>query len=424
MIDPQTHSHRLLRLGSLLFSLTAFAIAANAVPPLVTSFARGYSIPFERFGYVFFAQYIFFASASMLIAFLTRGRNGVSILITALTVSSLLFLSAPILNSFAAVLLWIIPLGFCGGLIETQATILLGREDGRQSGRYVALSQAFFCLGAVVAPQIVSVLLSHDVDWQSGFYIFSSFIGVVAVGAILILPRAYKSKKHKEKNYVARDRSEVVSVGRDRGMVLYLFAAAMLLYVVVEGTLVAWLPAFFETRFGLTPASAARTLSLFWLGLLVGRLAMFFFPKRAGNRALLLTSSIAGTICFTFPAFADRVGVVGVFLFISALLLGPVWPLIVTMVRLNFASEGAVAFVVAFGAFGVAVGPFLSSRFIALYGIDDLFLFILLCGCAFSALLVFISIKTAGKIAHWFPWISGHPDRPKTGRMVNKRPKR
>jgi fucose permease len=377
----------------MLLALAAFAVAANAVPPLLTTLAREYGIPLERFGSAFFLQYALFAVASALIAAVTKGRFGEAILVGSLAATSGLFFLGPLLGSFTAMLIWFVPLGLAGGFIETQATILLGREEAEHSSRLVSLSQAFYCAGAIVAPQIVGLLLARETAWELGFLVFALLIGAVAGGAAFaLLPRrrtapaaaaaplpvaaAVPPPGATATSVPARGAAAPARGGAGSRLVLAAFAAAMFFYVVAEGTLVAWVPAFFEVAHSLTPAAAALGLSVFWAGVLAGRVAVFFLPERFGLWPALLVATAAGTASLVLLSFVDRPSLVFVLVFVSGLLLGPVWPVLVSTGRSTLGSESAVAVIVGAGAVGVAGGPFAASRVIAVFGMERLFFFV------------------------------------------------
>ena len=369
--------------AAILLSLTAFAIAANALPPLVTTLSDEFSVPIERFGYAFFAQYFAFAVAATMIATVTRGRFGRSILVASLVGSSLLFLAAPLLTSFYLVVVWFVPLGIAGGFTETQATILAGRIDGNQSSRILSLSQAFYCLGAIIAPQIVSYLLDNKVEWQVSFTIFAGLVGAVGLFTLVIflLPGAERSPQDPRGN---------APKSRWYGGVFPAFALAMFIYVVAEGVVATWLAAYFELRFVQTAAFAARVLSVFWIGVLGGRIVVFALPKRLSLWPALLTSSIVATISFAACAISATPTQAIVSIFVAGLFLGPLWPVLASVARIVTGSERAVAGVVTFGGLGVAVGPFLGSRFIVLFGIGRLFVFVLV--CSFLLLIIVYTI--------------------------------
>ena len=396
-----------IRIPIILLALTAFAIGANATPPLVTTLGRAFGTPFERFGFAFFAQYLAFAIASTLIAIGGKGRFGVGLLAASLGATSLLFLTVPVLTDFRILLIWFIPVGLAGGFTETHATIVLGRADG-DSSRLVSLSQAFFCGGAIIAPQIVSAMLSNGVAWQKSFFLFAGLIGFVAALLSIVawwdkqvdprVPRSATSETasgnavsndvdYGDADSGNADSERTTAHGpqkpgtRDalKMPVLIAFTFAMFFYVVGEGAIVAWIATFFEVRFSLQPEMAAQTLSAFWFGVFLGRLIVTFVPKRFGLWPALLLSTLAGTTALIVTVAAGSLEAKLASVVVAGILLGPVWPVLVSTGRILLRSERAVAIIVTGGAIGVAVGPFAASRFMVVFGIGRLFVFVLAC---------------------------------------------
>ena len=380
----KTHN---VRTAAILLSLTGFAIAGNALPPLVTTLSDELAVPIEHFGYAFFAQFLAFAVASTFIATVTRGRYGRLILVLSLAVSSLLFTAAPLLRSFALLVAWFVPLGVAGGFTETQATLLIGRIDGDGSSRVLSLSQAFFCLGAIVAPQVVSLLLKNGIEWRSAFFVFAGLVGAVAIFALIAFLLPSETEPALQSKHTSANR-------RWYGGAFPAFAIAMFLYVVAEGVIATWLPTFYEFRFDSTPAIAAGVLSLFWIGVLSGRILVFVLPRRLSLWPALLTSAIAGSISYAVCAVAKTPNIALISIFVAGVLVGPFWPVLASVARIVTVSERAVAGVVTSGALGVAIGPFLGSRFIALFGIERLFLFVFGCSIVVGAIITVLFARS------------------------------
>jgi fucose permease len=118
-----------------------------------------------------------------------------------------------------------------------------------------------------------------------------------------------------------------------------------MLYSGVEASIGSWMP-LFAARYGVGPVAAAQwIISLFWLGLIAGRLGLAAFVTPARERLILRCSLACSAGCLTlvlaFPtSFAVSLG--------SALMgvcLGPIFPLILAAAiehRLQARSMGVV----------------------------------------------------------------------------------
>ena len=136
-------------------------------------------------------------------------------------------------------------------------------------------------------------------------------------------------------------------------------------------------------------------MSAFWFGVLAGRIIVTVIPKRFSLWNALLTSSTAGTIALAVSTLATSFEAKLISVVVAGVMLGPVWPVLVSTGRTALNSERAVAVIVTGGAVGVAVGPFAASRFMVVFGIDRLFGFVL--ACSFLVTLILYGIKVMAK---------------------------
>ena len=84
---------------------------------------------------------------------------------------------------------------------------------------------------------------------------------------------------------------------------------AFLVYGGIEASIGAWVPVF-ATRYTAGPLAAAQwILSLFWFGLIVGRLFMAHFTSPSFEKTLLRTAIVASALCLLWflaaPSFAQ-----------------------------------------------------------------------------------------------------------------------
>lgn len=105
-----------------------------------------------------------------------------------------------------------------------------------------------------------------------------------------------------------------------------------------EWSIAGWLPLFLSKRLGISPASSLLMLTLYWLALLVGRVAALAALPRLSHSKLLAASVLAALFgCTILVLTNNRFGAVTAILFIGAGF-APVYPLAVELIGGRFPS--------------------------------------------------------------------------------------
>ena len=115
-----------IQLFSLFFTLSAFAISANAVPPLISTLAEGFGVGASNFGFFITLQFVFFSLASFVGGWVKeRLRLTNWHLVTAglILIVAAFFAGTVLLRSALSLVLWVVPLGLAGGAVETFSSI-------------------------------------------------------------------------------------------------------------------------------------------------------------------------------------------------------------------------------------------------------------------------------------------------------------
>lgn len=347
-----------LTLLSLFITLAAFAISANAVPPLISTLSGSMGVPASSFGFFITLQFVAFAFASFVGgAIKERLRLSNYHLVSAglVIISAAFFVGAVTLRSTAALIIWVIPLGLAGGAVETFSSIQISRLSKASSSKNLCLSQVFYSIGAFAAPQLVYVIFGAGLDWKSAFVIFGLFTTAVCV--------VFLAYSHRRGRFGHRETPPAPSLPavHARGPIFYLLLFLMLATVILESLSASWLSYVFELRYALTPRNASFVLVLFWAGMMVGRLAILLLPTRWTLWPTLIVSAVAlfaaaaslATLHSPQAQYAS-VALLGVFL-------GPMWPVIVMTSNSTFQSEKLTAVLIGMGAVGFAFGPLLGS---------------------------------------------------------------
>jgi len=384
-----------LGLRAVFLVLTAFAISGNTVPPLVTTIAEEFDSGVTVFGYVFSLQYLAFAAAAWTGGWL-GGRFGLSIrslVIAGLFAMGVLLLGGAILWSSLLFAIWAVPLGYAGGLTETFSAVMITRLAGSRSSKMMNLSQVFFCLGAIFAPQLVAVFLRWQLPKHAVFICLGLIILVIGVIFVIFTEPTVKPAgnitgpaRSGGGNPTDPPRREIPLLSDTS---FYLLAGALLFYVAVECSFVCWIATFFEKHLGVSKVAAASRLRDFWIGLIVGRTCTLFLPQRwtlwpaagCGVIGLLIACAL---LSFPWPATVAT-GLV----FLAGVGAGPFWPVTIVLSQHLRNSARFTAAVIGVGAIGAALGPLISGWVIGEFGFGAMFLVMTAeCAVVISAFLL------------------------------------
>jgi fucose permease len=219
-----------------------------------------------------------------------------------------------------------------------------------------------FAVGAIVGPFAVGLLLQSGLDWAvvyRGMAVI--FVALAAMTGLAALPPV------QAKAADPGERRERLSAHP----AYWLSFFALFLYLGVELGVSNWVAEYFVVVFAYSPEASAMLVSLFWLGVLVGRFGVPLLYKGARPDAALIglsalaTASIALLLLLGYaPASALAADVGRGLLFLAGLGCSIYYPTVMTLVGGCFPQAQSQA--VGFASF---VFPFLMSSIAQNWGI-------------------------------------------------------
>ena len=357
MSELHKHPESKLPIFGSVLALIAFATSAGLLPPLITTIADELVVNYASFGYIIMFQFFSFFVAVIIGGWICERHNVNSriFILVGLLIVGLTLLVGSTLTRVAWFAVWAIPLGFGQGLVEAFASISVAHNEKPKSSKLQNLAQVFKCIGVISASPIVAVLLYLGISWQNTFILFGLFIlSILCVFFFL-------TRQVTEDTVYSAQKANTLSTPLRKDSLLFLLAGVLLIYVTCETVIACWVSVYFEKRLSIPVHSAALRLSIYWIGVVVGRLAIVFVPRRFTVWPAMFTGILiifAGAVLASAtlsPLWAT------VFVFLSGVGSGPLWPITVAICHSARQRPKFTSYVIAAGAFGVVVGSGLGS---------------------------------------------------------------
>lgn len=274
--------------------------------------------------------------------------------------------------SYSGNIFWLcifaIPLGFGAGAIDTALNNYVALY---YKATHMNFLHCFYGVGVSLSPYLMSIALSSQTNWRFG-YRFAFFIqGTIAFITILSLPlwgKIHKmrqqatlitsvddtdTKEHQPRTLSLRQMSKVSSI---RSVWLIFMA-----YCGIEFTCGTWGSTFLVNSKGMAVENAAKMITLFYVGLALGRfIAGIFANKLTSWKLLYVGFSILClaivTLTLPLPTF-----IAGFALFLAGFGCGPIFPNLIHLTPKNFGrdiSQSVMGSQMAASYVGTMVMPF------------------------------------------------------------------
>lgn len=273
------------------------------------------------------------------------------IFLAAILVTGAALVSVDVEMGFSRALVHIALVGFGGGVYDTLLNAVTVERYRDTSSRPLSLLHAGASVGAVLAPPVIGWLTeTHDWSWSfratgASYLVFALWVAAVPLGA----PQAHAARSD------GVPRKGVLSPA-----ILALCCVAFA-YVGVEGAITLFAVPYAVDGVGLSADRGRNAISVFWLGLLVGRVALGVYRGGVGPR--LLSMMGGASVVTILVGVATGLHLIELWVFASGLALGGVFPLMVALAgrAAPHAPGTASGTVMGFGALGGFVVPWLAG---------------------------------------------------------------
>jgi fucose permease len=283
--------------------------------------------------------------------------------------------------------------GFGNGIEDSGWNAYVGNM--KNANELLGLLHGAYGLGATIAPLVAtSMITKANLPWWNFFYLM---IGL-CVSQLVVLVTAfwgstgatYRQRLNYEESTgsTAEVKKRITTRQVLKGPIPWIVAVFLFGYVGAEVSLGGWIVTFMLRVRDAEPFLAGLTVTLFWLGLTLGRVILGFVTGRIGEKlaitGYLILAIVLEILYWLVPNFIAAV----VFVTLMGFFLGPLFPAAVVVAMKLLPAEhhvSAIGFAAALGGGGAAVFPYAVGAIAQEHGVAVLQPFVL-------GILVFIGI--------------------------------
>ncbi|HAJ95768.1 MAG TPA: hypothetical protein DCP02_06000, partial [Actinobacteria bacterium] len=290
-------------------SLFLFSFFMMLISPILLDISKYFDVSPEKINLIITFFIIGQGTGILALMFLNKKFNKHNIIIwthiliiitlTGLTLAtSLIFFH--ILYFFSGCLFGII-------FMNANLSMLEGRVKNKDS--IINLGHGFFAVGALASPFFAFGLVSKQMNWKLLYLV------VIGLTLISLISYLFINKKNQVSLLTEKKSIPLKEIFRDKKRNIYMVLTAILMvfYIMSEVTISSWAPTFFRVEKLFDLYSASLILSVFWIGILIGRLTISILSYKFKASILLIVLSvisIIGLILAIFPT-AQKINFIG-----------------------------------------------------------------------------------------------------------------
>lgn len=210
----------------------------------------------------------------------------------------------------------IFSIGMGLGTFELSGSNIITVYYPEKKGRYLNILTAIAGIGAIFSPVIVSGLFRVGFSWRMVYYLGLVVLIPVTVYFLLIKnPSPYGTGQTEDPADEKTGRGIPVSFCRYDFLLMYL---VNFLYMAAEMGIATWIVEFYMKEGMYSSAEGTKFLSLFYIGITLGRIVGSVFVDRLGRLNSVLLSSAGACLCILMgisgsPALGVCVAASGIF---------------------------------------------------------------------------------------------------------------
>lgn len=318
----------------------------------------------------------------------TGGVTAVSVLITAASLFGFSYA-----KDFIFLILLAIPLGLGAGSIDAALNNYVALH---YKASHMSFLHCCWGVGATVSPLIMSYFLRQNGNWRGGFHTISLIQFALAAFLLVTLP-LWNRVPHAASQKAAEEAMQIDNRIAIKKQGALLAVLSFFFYCAGETTTGLWAATYFVSVRGVAPSVAASWGSLFFFGIMGGRLitgllAIKVREKKLVNAGILIAAVGALVLALPLPGAFSLAG-----LMLYGLGLAPVFPNLIHITPKRFGaaySQAIIGLQMAAAYVGSTLMPPLVGWAGQRFGFGGLPIYLFACLLALYATIVFCNRKT------------------------------
>lgn len=215
-----------------------------------------------------------------------------------------------------------VPLGFGSGLLQT---ILNDFVAEHYSARHMNWLHGSWGIGAVAGPLLVSAFGQTAAGWRGG-YITVALTEAVLIAAVLFTLPLWKKVQGTGNGKIA-EKSEKALVRRSVSVWGKAFVVGQFfMYCSMENAMMLWGASYLISAKGMEASSAARGVSMFFLGITAGRFLGGMLAGKIGNVTMIFGSVMTAAMLDLVLLFTNGAGIAMAVFLLLGLITAPIYP--------------------------------------------------------------------------------------------------
>jgi len=334
-----------------ILAILVYGMNAAMLGTILPELSARFKLTPKQNGTIAFMQAIGLIVASVAVGPLIDNEGKKVGMVLGLSLVTIALFLLPRATGYGSVMLYLLLLGFGGGIIVTGANALAADVNADSRGTTLNLLNLFFGLGGMLTPLIAANLLKRD-SVRLCYLVATLTAITLAINIATTMPGPTGGQ-----GFVFSDVGTVL--GKPA---LFLLALMLFLYVACEVGVWNWLVQHLIAQ-GVPESRALNILSLgFALGLLIGRVVVSQILRTVPNETVTLASAILMALTTFWMLRTRDATSAGVAVFFAGVSMAPVFPTVLAMVadRFHVMTATATGIAISSGWVGLAV----SSRII------------------------------------------------------------
>ncbi|WP_066644438.1 MFS transporter [Christensenella timonensis] len=242
------------------------------------------------------------------------GTGHITLVSVCMTAVALLGISLS--DSFIAVCLWAIPLGLGAGSVDAALNNFVALH---YKAAHMNWLHSFWGIGTIIGPLIISSILMQSGTWNSAYRLISILQFALVAILIFSLPLWKKAGGFKTAENPAQEASQKAPAGIRKAIGLPKAKPTLIAffcYSSVEQTVILWGSSYLVVVRGIQEDIAAGWISLFFIGITLGRILSGFLSMKLSQKQLIRLGQllIAVGIAILFLPWGGTLMIVALFL--------------------------------------------------------------------------------------------------------------